>query len=83
MKPLPWVYCECGCHTLDLDVGGMRFSQFMPHPGSIDPDVHVHEGSHLMGAKLGTFKGHEGVEKFMRAELKRRARLALKILGVR
>lgn len=25
-KPLPWKYCECGCHSFDLTIGGAYFS---------------------------------------------------------
>jgi hypothetical protein len=62
---LGWEYCECGCHTCDLLVAGMRFSHLMRWPLATDKGIDLHEDSHLSGKKLGTFATVESMNAFM------------------
>jgi hypothetical protein len=65
-KALNWEYCECGCHTSDLDLAGAHYSHLMYWPLAKDnQQIVLHEGGHLNGKRLGTFKNWAELDAFM------------------
>lgn len=77
MKPLPWQYCECGCHGHELRIGDFYRWCFQELSGKIGSlrivSVHLNSG-HKWGTHLGTFKSFEEADDFVRAELKEHAK---------
>lgn len=71
MRDYGWEYCECGCHTSDIELGGAKYSHLMRWPGDrVNANIDLHEGSHLMGKKLGNFKNWAELDAFMSSLIK-------------
>ena len=74
ITPLPWKYCECGCHGFEMEIGKLYFWCIMVFPanwgesngwnseGSV---FHLNDG-HKYGNHLGSFNSMEELNDFVR-----------------
>lgn len=52
-RPIPWKYCECGCHSFDVTIGGAYFSYLDTLRGDYYFSVGQHHPS-INGKKIGS-----------------------------
>lgn len=52
-KPIPWKYCECGCHSCDVTIGGLYFSYYDDLHGGLWLSTQHHPW--LTGQKVASY----------------------------
>jgi hypothetical protein len=65
-RRIPWKYCECGCHSFDVTVGGAYFSYFSNLRGHYYFSVGQHNPA-IYGKRM---KSIEAIEEEVRRVLK-------------